>query len=74
MSRIQILVVLDALAHSADILDIYRSIKSLRLAPARRNRGVSSTPFRCTYGWRLVLENPSIKELIKAILTRVFTG
>ena len=73
-SRIQILVVLDVLAHSADVLDIYRSIESLRLTPARRSRGVSSTPFGCTYSWQLVLKNPSIRELIKAILTQVFIG
>jgi len=39
-----------------------------------RNKGVSLTPFRCTHGWQLVLENPSIRELIKAILMQVFAG
>ena len=33
---------------------------------------VSMTPFRCIHGWQLVLKNPSIRELIKAILTQVF--
>ena len=74
MSRIQILVVLDALAHSTDVPDIHRSIESLKLARARQNRGVSLTPFRYTHGWQSILENPLIRELIKAILTQVFIG
>ena len=39
-----------------------------------RNKGVSLTPFRCTHDWQLVLENPSIRELIKAILMQVVAG
>ena len=39
-----------------------------------RIKGDFSTPFGCTYGWQLVLENPLIRELIKAILMQVFTG
>ena len=74
MSQIQILVVLDALVYSVDVLDIYRLIESLRLAPARQSRGVSLMPFGYTYGWQLVLENPLIKKLIKAILMQVLTG
>jgi len=38
------------------------------------NKGVSLMPFRCTYSRQLVLENPLIKELIKAILMQVLTG
>ncbi len=38
------------------------------------NKGVSLMLFGCTYGWQLVLENPLIKELIKAILMQVFAG
>ena len=50
--------------------DIRAVIESLQ----SRNKGVSSTPFGYTHGWQLVLENPSIRELIKAILTQVFAG
>ena len=50
-------------------------VESLQIESLQsRDKGVSLTPFRCTYGWQLVLENPSIRELIKAILTQVFAG